>query len=182
MGPSFEKGLRTVGRRRLPDGVVAILDDHETLRAAIRELHAYAIQNRSRSRQRRAIIFRVVNAGERQAFLAKLSQFFGPKNLSIQESIYGFEVGHFHFVDDSFMSHVTSRHSIETVPGHVAVTVDDLVCIPEIVNPKWIVNFRFIKKMPRIIYERRYDRSTIVVVQEIQANAGLSVKTIYKKK
>jgi hypothetical protein len=34
VGPNFEKGARRIGRRRLPAGFVAILDDPQTLRLA----------------------------------------------------------------------------------------------------------------------------------------------------
>jgi len=146
-----------MGRRRLPDGFVAILDDQETLRGAIRELHAYSIQNRSPNRPRRGIIFRIVTDVERQAFLTKLERIFGPRNLSSQESIYGYPVGHFHFLDDSFMSHVTNRHSIESAAGHIAVGLDDLLQIPHIVNPRWIANFACIKQMPLRAHPWRCD-------------------------
>jgi hypothetical protein len=182
LGPNFEKGLRRIGRRRLPAGLVAILDDQVTLRAAIRELYEYANNQRSATRPRRGIIFRVVSAGERQAFIGKLEQFFGTKNLSGQESVYGVPIGLWHLIDDSFMSHVVARHSTETDATLVPVTLDDLVLIPDLINPRWIREFAFTKKMPRVVYETRHGESTVVIVQEIHTNVGLAVKTIYRKK
>jgi hypothetical protein len=182
LGPTFEKGLRTLGRRRLPAGVVAILDDPETLRGAIRELYDYALNDRSPTRSRRAIIFRVVSPGERHAYISKLEQFFGAKNLSSQESVYGVPVGYWHIIDDSFVSHVVARHFAEPEPSLLPVGAEDLTLVPELINPRWISEFAFTKKMPRVVYERKYEHSSIVVVQEIQARLGLNVKTIYKKK
>ncbi|HVT89928.1 MAG TPA: hypothetical protein VHD56_13825 [Tepidisphaeraceae bacterium] len=182
MGPNYEKGSTRLGRNRLPQGVVAILDDAATLNGAIEELHHYASESKSPNRPRRGIIFRVVTPGEREAFIEKLIQFFGSKNLASQLDIYSYPVGHPHLIDDSLMSHASNRHSIETVHGHIAVTIEDYLRIPEIVRPKYIREFAFTRQMPRIVYERMYNNCTIVVIQEIQAKAGLSVKTIYKKR
>jgi hypothetical protein len=182
LGPNYEKGLRTLGRRRLPAGVVAILDDPETLRAAIRELYAYAVHDRSKDRARRGIVFRVVNTQERHAYISKLADFFGAKNLSTREAVYGVPLGHFHIIDDSFISHVIARHSTEMSPGHLAVSVDDFTRLPEIISPARIVEFQLEKGMPRVTYERRYDDGTFWVVEEVQAHAGLSAKTMYKNK
>jgi len=182
-GKVIKKPLVTIGRKRLPPGIVAVLDDPEGLRAAIRELHSYAKQNRGPGRPRRGIVFRVVEEWEYHAIRHKLADLFGPKYVSVNESLYSVPVGFLHFLDDSFVSHACNRHAVaEGARHHLVLTPGDFERIPDVVNPRHIREFSMSKGMPRIVYEREYDGMSLVVVEEVQSKAGLTVKTAYRKK
>jgi hypothetical protein len=182
-GPKFNAAMNAIGRRRLAPGLVAILDNAESLRTAIRELYAYGSGNKVPERPRRGIVFRIVEEWECQAIRHKLIDFFGPRHVAANEGLFSVPVGHLHFFDDSFVSHACNRHAIVEGPhNHLLLTVDDFEKIPEVVDPRHIREFSITKGMPRIVYERVYGVTALVVVQEIQSKAGLAVKTAYKKK
>jgi hypothetical protein len=182
MGVHFDKASRMIGRQRLPSGLVAILDDASALRGAINELHDYANNIREPNRSRKGIVFRVVDVNERTAIVHKLCDRFG-SDVSKHDGIFCIPVGHWHLIDDSVTSHACNRHAItEGAQNHLLLTKEDFQRIPDVVNPRYIREFATAKNMPRIVYEREYDDFALVVVQEIQAKAGLAVKTAYRKR
>ena len=183
MSAWFPSGITKLGRRRLPEGLVAILDDRVALGAAIVQLHEYANQDRTPGRPRRGIIYRVVEAWESQATRHKLYELCGNKKAPAHEAVFTFPCGHYHLIDDCGVSHACNRHAIaEAAHPHLVLTVEDFVRIPEIVDPRHIVEFSITRGVPRIIYEREYDGRVLVVVEELQARAGLVVKTAYRRK
>jgi hypothetical protein len=183
LGPHFDGAPTSIGRRRLPVGLVAILDDARRLSGAIRELHAYAVHNREPSRPRRGIVFRVVEEWERAAVGHKLRNTYRPNEIAQQEQSFAIRLGQLHIIDDSLISHACNRHaSSESEHAHLRLTIDDIERIPTTVDPRNITEFTMIRELPRIIYEKSFDNGTIVVVEEIQIKAGLAVKTAYKKK
>lgn len=179
----FERAPKIIGRRRLPAGLIAVLNNAAMLRAAIEELHTYANGNREAGRPRRGLVFRVVEAWEQEAFVQKLHNLYGSKHPWCREGKFFIPLGHLHIIDDSLMSHACNRHAItEGTHPHLILSIDDFRRIPEVVNPRNIVEFAFEKGMPRVIYEKAYEQKVLVVVQEIQASAGLAVRTAYKKR
>jgi hypothetical protein len=183
MGPYFNAAATTISRKRLPAGLVAILGDPATLSAAIGELHAYANTNRANDRLRRGIVFRVVEEWERAAIVQKLWNYFGPSRAAEHERGYSVAVGHMHLIDDSAMSHACNRHgSSEGEHHHLLLSISDFKKIPEVVDPRYIVEFSVAKGMPRIIYRKTYDGFILVVVEELQEKTGLLIKTAYKKR
>lgn len=174
--------LTSIARRRLPAGIIAILDDPEALRQAIDDLHMYANANRQPGRPRRGIVYRVVEAWECQAIRGKLVEFFGSKRIAEIEALYAVPLGHFHIVEDSHISHICNRHGEpEAGDAHQSLTIADFERIPEVINPRHIVGLSFKKGMPRLIYERVYGEDVLVVVEELRPKE-LSLKTAYKKR
>jgi hypothetical protein len=183
MGPYFDNAATTIARKRLPPGLVAILDDPGALRATIGELHTYAVSNRAPDRARRGIVFRVIEEWERRALMEKLWNYFGPKTAPGQERKFNVAIGHMHIIDDSAMSHAYNRHgSREGEPHDLLLGLLDFMQIPEVVDPRHLVEFSVAKGMPRIVYRKHYDLFSLVVVQELQQKAGLVIKTVYKRK
>lgn|GEM_PF-6047701 len=163
--------------------MVAILNDSFALTGAIGELHAYATTNRESDRLRRGIVFRVVEEWEPHAIRQKLWSYFGPKSAPSQVNKFAVNVGHMHIIDDSGVSHTQSRHGPREAADHdLAVTLAEFKKIPEVVNPRYIVEFSIAKGMPRIVYRKFFDGFSLVVVEELQYKAGLLVKTAYRQK
>jgi hypothetical protein len=173
-----------IGRKRLPPGLVAILDDPVTLDAAIGELHEYAIGNREPDRPRRGVVFRVVQVRECEAIVQKLWNYFGLKDAAGSAELFSVALGHMHVMDDSAISHASNRHGAkEGELDHLSLTVSDFMRIPEVVNPRHIVEFSVAKGTPRIVYRKAYDRHVLAVGQELQMKAGMiAIKTAYKHK
>jgi phage-Barnase-EndoU-ColicinE5/D-RelE like nuclease3 len=183
MGPHFNAAPTTIARKRLPAGLVAILNNPGVLCAAIAELHAYANTNRMNDRPRRGIVFRVIEEWERRSIVHKLWNFFGTKNAPENEHKFNVPIGHMHTIDDSAVSHACNRHGLmEGKNQHLVLTVLDFQRIPEVVNPRYISEFSVAKGMPRMVYRKQYDGFTLVVVQELQQQTGLLIKTVYKQK
>jgi hypothetical protein len=181
VGPHFASGKTSIGRTRLPSGLVAITDA-QILRAAIAELHDYANNNRVPNRPRRGIVYREVEQWEFDALQNKLFTFYGEKRLD-ELSLFRFTVGHHHIIDDSTVSHACNRHAItEGAQPHLLLTLADFQLIPEVVNPRYIGSFSVTKDKPRIVYERELNGQTLVVVEEVRLRAGFAAKTAYKKR
>lgn len=182
VGPNFDKGVTRIGRRRLPAGFVAILDDPQTLRLAIRELHAYAVGGSRFGK--RGIVFRVVSSEERQAILFKLQNLLGIENFTENSATYYIPEGFWHVIDCEHVRHVSNRHGDEEAErerGHLAIELEDIEHIPQLVDPRNICEFSVIDQMPRIKYRREYKGRTLVLVQEIRARVGVSLKTLYRE-
>jgi hypothetical protein len=184
MGSYFNTAATMIGRKRLPPGLVAILDDQMALGAAIGELHEYAIANREPDRPRRGIVFRVVQVWECEAIVQKLWNYFGLKDAAANADLFSLALGHMHVIDDSAMSHASNRHGAKHGKlDHLSLTVTDFMKIPDVVNPRHIVEFSVAKGTPRIVYRKAYDRHVLTVVQELQMKAGMiAIKTAYKHK
>ncbi len=178
----FKNASDSIGRRRLPSGLVAVLDDPESLSLAIAQLHEYATRNRESNRHRQGVVFRVVQAWESQAIRHKLYDYTGSKNISTYDAIFAVPLGHLHVLDDSLISHACNRHAAAETNPDLVMNLVDFQRIPEVIDPRHITEFSVVKEMPRIVYQKEYTNGWLVVVEEIQAIAGLSVKTIYKKK
>lgn len=183
MGPYFDSASTRIGRKRLPPGLVAMIEDPFVLREGIRELHEYATTNRQPNRPRRGIVFRVVEAWEQHAIMQRVCAYFGQKLLARYGSRFAVRVGDVHVVDDSVVSHAFNRHAIEegAHQSHLGLMLEDFQRIPEVVDPRYIAKFTETRGMPRIVYERAYERFVIVVIEEIRAKAGVVVKTAYKR-
>jgi hypothetical protein len=183
MGPHFNAATTMIERKRLPPGLAAVLNDPGVLRAAIGELHSYASTNQAEGRPRRGIVFRVVKDWERQAIRQKLWSYFGPKDAPAREAFFDVLTGHMHIIDDSAVSHAHARHGARSEGNELLVlTILDFMKIPEVVDLRYLVEFSVAKGMPRLVYQKSYDRCTLVVVEELHKNAGLLIKTAYKKK
>jgi hypothetical protein len=85
MGPNYLSGKTRIGRQRLPSGLVAILDDPKTLRGALLELYAYAMDVRTPDRPRRGIVYRVVPDEERLGIRYKLQKLVGMKRFLLSK-------------------------------------------------------------------------------------------------
>jgi len=161
MGPCFAAGETRIGRTRLPAGLVAILTNTMQLRCAIAELHHYATTVRAPDRPRRGIVYRIVENWEVDALGHKLRNFYGSK-LEEVEADFPFLAGHFHLLDDSTISHACNRHAIaEGAHPHQLLEVGDFHLIPEVVDPRNIVEFSVSKNMPRVVYEKAVDGRTL---------------------
>lgn len=178
----FDTASRRIGRSRLPAGLVAILNNPDSLRGAIDELHQYANNNREQKRPRMGIVFREVDEREQTAIMHKLCDQFG-RDVAEHDAAFSIRVGQWHLIDDSTISHACNRHAItEGAHKHSLLTREDFQRIPDVVNPRYIREFATVKNMPRIVYEQDYGELALVVVQEIQARAGLAVKTAYRRR
>jgi hypothetical protein len=185
IGRNFAEGGRKIGRRRLPEGFVAITDDARLLRAAIGELHAYAVRVAGQPQDPCGIVFRVVTPGEGQAIRYRIINLRGVE----WDNEHGHEftppAGHWHVLDLDALIHACNRHSnqaTERRQGQLALACADCQRIPEIINPHWIRGLGFAKGMPRIVYERDYADGRLLAVEEIRPRQGLVVKTLYKRR
>jgi hypothetical protein len=172
-----------IDRERLPAGLVAVLDDSSALDNAIGELFTYATGNRQCNRPRRGIVFRVVREKERDSIVHGIWNSRDKKEASVYSAAFRIAVGHMHIMDDSFVSHSCNRHGeSEHDPRRLSMSLPDFKRIPKVVDPRNIVDFVLGKGLPRIVYEQVCGEHTLVVVEELQANVGLAIKTAYKKK
>jgi hypothetical protein len=186
VGPHFEQADRRVGRHRLPQGYVAVLDDDERLRQVILELHAYAMAGPREGQRRLGVLFRQAVAGDREGIANKLIEHFGASSLLENSAVYGVDE-RYHFVFDSeSVAHVWNRHSdpvAEPQHGQVPLERGDLGRIPAALRPRNIVEFGLTKGMPRIVYEESVADGTMVVVGEVQhGRQWVVVRTAYKRK
>lgn len=183
VGPNFDAGVIRIGRRRLPTGVVAILDDRRTLQLAIREMHAYAIAGSRFGR--RGVVFRVISAAEHQAIMYKLQNLLGMEDFGDNSSIYRVREGHWHLIDSEHIRHIYNRHGDaagEWARGHLAITIDDFDRLPDLIDARNICEFSVEDGMPRIKCRREFTDRTLVLVQEIRTREGVIVKTMYREK
>jgi hypothetical protein len=184
VGPNFDKGVRRIGRRRLPAGFVAILDDPETLRLAIRELHEYAVSGTKVGK--RGIVFRVVTSQERQAILFKLQNLLGIENFTKSSATFHISEGHWHAIDSEHVTHVINRHgdleAEQNRHGHLPITIEDFQLLPQLVDPRNIVQFFPEERFPRMKYRREVSDRTLILIQEIRVKDGIVMKTLYREK
>lgn len=180
--PEIAGSSLTIGRLRLPKGIVAIQDAPDALRAGIAVLHRYSVGNRQPDRPRCGIVFRVVDAREQQAIAHKIQKLAGMP--AFNKGMFQVTCGLWHIIDDRHVTHICNRHSdeeAEALHGQNPMLLEDFQRIPQVVQPRHIVEFTFTKRMPRIIYRKALDTGVIVVVEEIQRSA-LAVITAYKTK
>lgn len=185
VGPNFSEGQRRIGRERLRYGLVAILGDPELFAAAMAELHGYAMAGAASDKPRRGIVFRQVTPGERQAIHYKLQELLGVGDFAANAEVFDVASARWHSIDDDHIAHVMNRHGRageERLRGQVEVTLDDLIEIPAVLDPRNITEFSVVGGMPRIVYRRAFAAHDLVVVEEIRSRDGLAVKTLYKPK
>jgi hypothetical protein len=184
VGPNFAGCPRSIGRIRLPAGVVAAIDNSAMFQLALQELHHYAIANKSTNKARFGMVFRTVSDTERQNIIYKLQNLLGIENFTANSSTFHIPLGQLHVIDDCMIAHTWNRHAnraMEARQGQLPVSFDDLVKLPLVVHPRNIVNFIVEGGMPRIVYNRDDDEGTLVAVEEI-GRKGIYAKTLYRKK
>jgi hypothetical protein len=183
MGPHFEKGAKKIGRERLPIGRVAILNDPQTLVAAISELLAWA--TKPDPKQTLSAVYRVSSEGECQAYMYKLREIHGVENYITNIQRFALPARRWHIIDSEHIAHAMNRHSdqrVERKHGHLPITREDVFRIPEITDPRNIVSFEQDgARLPRIVYELRDEAGVLVAVQELRAKSGLIFKTLYRR-
>jgi hypothetical protein len=178
VGPNFDVGERRIARRRLPEGLVAILGNREHLRLAIRELRAYCIDGCPRGR--RGLVFRLVSVEERQSILYRLQNLLGVERFVDHSSIFHIPEGRWHVMDTEHVTHILKRHGeseVERGRGHTALSIEDFEFIPEVIHPKNIFEFVTGNHLPRIRYRREYEDRTLVAIEEIRGKGGVALKT-----
>jgi hypothetical protein len=182
IGENFRKGKDRIGRYRLPQGSIAFLDNHPLLCLAMRDLHAYAMQP-IQVKPRHTIIFRVVDAIERDRIIKKTHEILGIGSDIAANFIP--RIRQYHLIDSEHVAHICNRHGdphVERTRGHAHISVSDFDLMPGVVDPRNIQNFEMNGESRRIVYERQYGNEKIVVVQELLENRGMSVKTMYRKR
>jgi hypothetical protein len=184
MGPNFKKGVTRIGRERLPRGFVAILGDLHSLQAAISELYDYVI--RGCPHRRAGIVFRVVSPGERTAYVQRLQRVLGVDRYNaLPASAWRDVERHWHLIDSDHIAHIVNRHTdpeAEEQLGHVAVTPQDLLRIPDVINPRNLTGLRVVRGMTRLAYSMEIPDGRLVAVEELRAKGCLALKTLYKQK
>ena len=101
------------------------------------------------NRPRCGIVFRVVDVNEQQAIAHKIQNLAGLD--AFNKGVFQVRTGLWHVMDDSHMSHSSNRHSdphVEAMRGQLPLSLDDFHRIPEVIRPRNIVEFAFIKRMP----------------------------------
>ena len=186
MGPNWERADRRLGKRRLPQGYVAVLNNDDLLGRVIGELHGHAMTEAAAGPSPVGVLFRQVTAGERERIGYRLVDQFGPSRLLEASAVFGVEEGYHYVVNSRGIAHAFNRHSdptVERLHGQLPLDLADLTRVPQAVQPRNIVAFSEAKGMPRIVYEDRSTGSTLVVVLEIQGSRKwLMMKTAYKRK
>jgi hypothetical protein len=164
--------------------MVSAINDQATFDLALRELHRYATIEKPTNKARFGIVFRIVTAEERQSIIYKLQNILGVRNHNESCGRFHVPLGQLHIVDDSMLAHTWNRHANreeESERGQLAITLEDLIRLPQVMQPRNIINFVVECGMPRIVYARDDDEGTLIAVQEI-CNRGLCAKTMYRKK
>ncbi len=185
VGPNFESGKLQIGRERLSEGLVAILDDRARLTAALIELHAYALAERHSCRPRRGIVFRVVTEGERDAVNYRIQEQIGIATFAEAAAVFNVRIGDWHVIDHHHLVHICNRHADakkEASRGQIPITQYDLGQIPMVVVARNIIDFRVVGEMPRIVYRMLDERGALVAIEEIRRKDGLILKTLYREK
>jgi hypothetical protein len=185
VGPNFDRGARKIGRRRLPQGSVAITDDPPLLRAAISELRTRTADLAGRPVEPCGIIFRIVTVDEAQAIRHRIINLHGVDWANRHGHVFIPPAEHWHILGLDALIHAHNRHSDEETErqhGHLPLVAEDYHRIPEIVTPHWITSFVEKNGMPRVIYERTYAEARLIVVEELRMHQGLVMKTLYKRR
>jgi len=173
-----------IGRERLPSGYLAFLEDPDLCQLAIQDLHAYAVMT-PKDRQLRGMVYRLVDAAERDRVNYRLQSVFGVPAFASKSELFCPAVGFGHVIDSEHIAHACNRHSDQATErghGHIAIQCSDFQLIPEVTKAVHIVNFQMSGTSPRIIYSKSYERFELVVVEELRRRIGLVLKTIYKQK
>ncbi|HMM61559.1 MAG TPA: hypothetical protein PKC25_15680, partial [Candidatus Rifleibacterium sp.] len=122
--PKFAEGREFIGNQKLPDGIVAILDD-EKAASAIKELYNYAL---SGGQDKKGIAYRVVSEAE-------------SKQIGLSDEISSdFK----HTIDNYGIKHGIKEHEkaeTELSRGQLPVTAEDFAQIPQIVRPENFVRY-----------------------------------------
>jgi hypothetical protein len=183
IGSSFLKGKLIVGRHTLPNGHVAFLDDRDGARAAIRDLHTYSTSNPDPDLIY-AVIFRVVSEQEIKGINFKIQDIYGVDRFSEKSEVYCPKAGFWHIIDNRHIIHAHNEHSdvqSEKGHGHVPITIEDFINIPDLIHPRHIDEFNIENGRPRIVYRVRGADEDIVIVQEVRKKS-MAFKTIWKQK
>lgn len=179
MGPNFNAGATRLGRDRLPPGIVAILDQPETLRLAFGEMYDFVADGNLLSSGRAGVIFRTVSDGERDALNVSVQKVCGDVNAAC-----GNTAGFRHLLDVNHIRHICNSHGnaeAERARGQIAVAKEDFYRIPEVVLPYNLVQCILAADSPRLVYSRECEGASLVVVEEIRrARKELVVITLYK--
>ncbi|MFI5381907.1 MAG: hypothetical protein ACHRHE_21635 [Tepidisphaerales bacterium] len=185
VGFEFAKGARAIGRRRLKPGIVAILEDNETRRGAIRELYEYALRGAGRGAGGFGIVYRVVDENEANGIRQRLYDLMGPRRFN--SMIGQFQLrGYWHVLREDYIRHAHNRHGDdyrERLHGQEGLKVEDFVRIPEITAPRHIVDAGTnANGRPYFRYEKSFDSSTIVFQELREAEDLLLFQTMRKEK
>jgi len=179
MGPNFNKGARRIGRDRLPPGVVAIVEDVPLLELAIGEMHEFVVAGKRLESARAGIIFGVVDVGERLAYNWNLQRVTDDVNFFVGDLL-----GLRHTLDLEHLTHIHHRHSDpakEELHGQIPLTLEDILLIPQLVQPRNLRECCYIREMCRLVYARRWDHGQLVAVEEIRFHKKeLVIVTLYK--
>jgi hypothetical protein len=184
IGSNFHKGDRFIGRKRLQANSVAFLGSHDALVLAIRDLHAYAIQQ-SRNKPNHSIVFRVVSEIERNAINTRIKNDLGITKFLENSERYCPPLGHWHLIDSESIAHAHHRHGDggeENREGHVPLSGEDFEQIPTLVNARNIREFATKGDSARIIYRTNHGSVEVSLVQELCRKRGMIFKTMYKQK
>ena len=185
VGPRFAKGARTIGRRRLKPGIVAILDDDDIRRGAVCELYEYAIRGSGRGAGGFGIVYRVVDEVDANLIRQRLYDLMGARKFN--SMIDRFQLrGYRHLLREDYIRHANNRHGDdrrESLHGQEGLTVDDFVRIPEITEPRYIVDAGFNSAgRPYLRYEKKVGSATIVFQELREAEDLLLFQTMRKEK
>jgi hypothetical protein len=140
------------------------------------------VENGGRAARGRAgLIFRVVNDGERSAINFQVQRLLNDVTVTCG-NLLGFR----HLLDVDHLAHIWKRHSQTGVgldPGHLPLSLSDLLRLPAIVQPRNITKYTVAKGMARLVFEKHYEDGHVVAVEELRpTRRELIVKTLYKQK
>ena len=185
VGIEFSKGAKTIGRRRLKPGIVAILNDDQTRCEAIRELHKYALGGSGRGAGGFGIIYRVVDEVEANLVRQRLYDLVGLRKFN--SLIARFQLrGYWHLLREDYIRHACNRHGDdrrERLHGQEGLTADDFVMIPEITEPRYIVDAGMnASGRPYLRYQKRVGSTTIVFQELRESEDVLLFQTMRKEK
>jgi hypothetical protein len=142
-------------------------------------MYSYVCGQEKRPREKRGIIFGLVTPRDREAYLNKLIALLGIDDYSRNIETFYIPPEHWHVLDTEHLTHIVKRHSGSS---EIAIAKFDIQRLPQVVEPRNVVEFSIYKRMPRIVYASDYADGRLVVIQEIERKMGLVVKTLYKQK
>ena len=186
MGPHFERADKRIGKRRLPTGYVAVLNDDATLVRVLAELHAYSLSSAGVNLPPAGVLFRHVGTGEKERVVHRLIELFAAAKLMDQSATAGLDETYHYVINSRGMTQAWNRHSDpvgERQHGQKPLDPSDGARVPQAIQARNIVAFGVVNGTPRVVYESRSDSGTLVVVVEIQhGRKWLAMTTAFKRK